>query len=116
MTIMVVTHNQLEQLKELDGNFTKANARFLEPNVNFFTHITQVRIHTWCIVRRVRVSTLMIACNLLRLVVKSQNHNFTIYFQKHGDDYVIAFYLNPTVKNTTVSVQFQYSAVFDYGT
>jgi hypothetical protein len=41
--------------------------------------------------------------------------NFTIYFQKHGDDFMIVFYLNPTAQNTSVSVQFQYNATFDYG-
>jgi hypothetical protein len=47
---MVVTSDQLRQLKELDmANVTKANAPFLEHGVNFFTHITQVRC-----VRRVR--------------------------------------------------------------
>jgi DNA-binding FadR family transcriptional regulator len=50
---MVITSDQLRQLKELDmANATKANAPFLEHDVNFFTHITQVR----CVrcVRRVR--------------------------------------------------------------
>jgi hypothetical protein len=45
-----------------------------------------------------------------------QTRQFTIYFQKHGGDYVIAFYLNPTPENTSVSVQFEYDVVFDYGT
>jgi hypothetical protein len=84
MSIMVVTHDQLQLLKELDmAKVNKTNAPFLEPDVNFFTHITQAR-------------------------------NFTIYFQKHGGDYVIAFYLNPAAHNQSVSVQFQYDAVFDY--
>lgn len=84
LSAMVVTSDQLRQLKELDmANVTKANAPFLEHDVNFFTHITQTR-------------------------------QFTIYFQKHGGDYVIAFYLNPTPENVSVSVQFEYDVVFDY--
>lgn len=38
----------------------------------------------------------------------------TVYFQKHGDEYMVVFYLNPTTSNTSASVLLSYEASFDY--
>lgn len=84
MTIMLVTQEQLEQVKALGvPNLTLENAPFLQQGVTLFVNVTKT-------------------------------HNFTVYFQKHFEEYAIAFYLNPGPQNHIATALFQYNASFDY--